>query len=719
MPSAASFTVADILDRGITAVPDVLTALPEGTLATHADVDGIVKAAFSNAAVHDFDLTVLDPIITAGDPLARATAVIGAKYAELGAAGGLLGPTSGAVAACADGFGYYRHFRHGSIFWHPAAGAHEVHGPIRAKWAALGWERSVVGYPTSDQLPGSDADQRGAYNTFQGGAIHWYPPGFGGLLTGVEVGALDAAAGAIAAPKSRPRGAVGIAAATATRDAQITVLGEAAGGSTTATGAFALGAASRAVALDAAGLEIGQLLGRLDEIGGGTSVVVPGEQATVLGSSAGAFEVHGEIGVHYRALGGSGSVLGYPTTDETGTPDGVGRFNHFQAGSIYWTPGTGAHEVHGLIRAFWAAAGWERNSALGYPISDELIPDRRIGHRFPERKKKALGLPPDVVKLPADAVVSGFSPRVANLPIGEVVMADTRSTAASRAVHAARGRRIADAVTISASPAVVALPAASGRLKDFVAGPIDKARIDVGVLMPQPSSTPASEASVNRFGDFENGVVFWRRGASAARQLQPWVSSADGSTMRRTPTEVAAAFDGLVRPALAGLDGAAYESLTFFGTTAYTWDGATVHNRAHRFGAMLVAQQVVGGVFGAAVTVPTTISIELRLETTFDPDRRAVVVYLAGWSYTDSMSLTASPPLLRQLHPRLDGLLYRRVDLIDIPDTDGGDPIAVLSAKTLSDGSAVVYIEPDDPLVVSGAFVNIHDALGVGPVIGR
>jgi hypothetical protein len=62
--------------------------------------------------------------------------------------------------------------------------------------------------------------------------------------------------------------------------------------------------------------------------------------------------------------------LGYPITDETGTPDGIGHYNHFQNGSIYWTPLTGAFEVHGAIRDRWSSLGWER-SALGYPISDE------------------------------------------------------------------------------------------------------------------------------------------------------------------------------------------------------------------------------------------------------------------------------------------------------------------------------------------------------------
>src|SRR5690242_7932231 len=56
----------------------------------------------------------------------------------------------------------------------------------------------------------------------------------------------------------------------------------------------------------------------------------------------GAHEVHGAIRLKWAALGGEGRFLGFPVTDETGTPDGHGRFNHFQGGSIYWTPETGA-----------------------------------------------------------------------------------------------------------------------------------------------------------------------------------------------------------------------------------------------------------------------------------------------------------------------------------------------------------------------------------------
>jgi uncharacterized protein with LGFP repeats len=91
----------------------------------------------------------------------------------------------------------------------------------------------------------------------------------------------------------------------------------------------------------------------------------------------GAHEVHGAIRNKWAELGWERSFLGYPATDETKTPDGRGRFNHFEGGSIYWTPETGAYEVHGAIRNKWAELGWER-SFLGYPTTDETsTPDGR------------------------------------------------------------------------------------------------------------------------------------------------------------------------------------------------------------------------------------------------------------------------------------------------------------------------------------------------------
>ncbi|TVT17458.1 hypothetical protein FNH05_36025, partial [Amycolatopsis rhizosphaerae] len=79
----------------------------------------------------------------------------------------------------------------------------------------------------------------------------------------------------------------------------------------------------------------------------------------------------GAIRDRWAALGWEAGPLGYPTTDELATPDGVGRYNHFSGpGSIYWSPNTGAHGIYGAIRDKWASMGWE-TSPLGYPTSDE------------------------------------------------------------------------------------------------------------------------------------------------------------------------------------------------------------------------------------------------------------------------------------------------------------------------------------------------------------
>jgi len=88
-------------------------------------------------------------------------------------------------------------------------------------------------------------------------------------------------------------------------------------------------------------------------------------------AATGAHEVHGLILSDYLALGGPAGALRLPITDETRTPDLVGRYNHFSAGgSIYWTSATSAHAVYGAIRTRWSQLGWER-SALGYPLTNE------------------------------------------------------------------------------------------------------------------------------------------------------------------------------------------------------------------------------------------------------------------------------------------------------------------------------------------------------------
>ncbi|HEU5473254.1 MAG TPA: GH25 family lysozyme [Actinophytocola sp.] len=212
-----------------------------------------------------------------------------------------------------DGVGSFSHFQRGSIFYHPGLGVREVHGAIRDKYAALGWERSHLGYPTTNEL--RTPDGIGAYNLFQQGSIHWTP------ATGAhEVRGL-------------------IYQVWASLGLERSVIGYPITDETPSSDG----------------------VGSYNHFQRGSIFYRPG---------VGAQEVRGAIRDKWAALGWERSVLGYPTTNELRTPDGIGAYNLFQQGSIHWTPATGAHEVRGAIFQRWVALGSERGR-LGYPTSDE------------------------------------------------------------------------------------------------------------------------------------------------------------------------------------------------------------------------------------------------------------------------------------------------------------------------------------------------------------
>ena len=84
-------------------------------------------------------------------------------------------------------------------------------------------------------------------------------------------------------------------------------------------------------------------------------------------AETGAHVLFGRIGAAYAEAGGPDSWLGFPVTGEQATPDGVGRYVHFQNGSIYWTPETDAQAVPKDMVDAWAEIGWEAGD-LGYPV---------------------------------------------------------------------------------------------------------------------------------------------------------------------------------------------------------------------------------------------------------------------------------------------------------------------------------------------------------------
>ncbi len=103
-------------------------------------------------------------------PATGAHAVHGAilsRYLALGGPAGLGFPTTDESPA-ANG-GRYNNFEYGAITWSPTAGAHETHGAIRARWAALGYESGPLGFPTSDEYPVPG----GTAQNYEHGTLTW------------------------------------------------------------------------------------------------------------------------------------------------------------------------------------------------------------------------------------------------------------------------------------------------------------------------------------------------------------------------------------------------------------------------------------------------------------------------------------------------------------------------------------------------------------------
>ncbi|MEV6274642.1 alpha/beta hydrolase-fold protein [Nocardia sp. NPDC051832] len=93
-------------------------------------------------------------------------------------------------------------------------------------------------------------------------------------------------------------------------------------------------------------------------------------------AQGGTHAVGGMIGGGYQAANGPAGPLGLPIGGERGLPDGRGRVQDFEHGSLYWTPQTGAQMVRGAILTEWAKQGYERGPA-GYPLApEEKTPSR-------------------------------------------------------------------------------------------------------------------------------------------------------------------------------------------------------------------------------------------------------------------------------------------------------------------------------------------------------
>ena len=285
-------------------------------------------------------------------------------YMDAGGPAALGAPTTD-ESSTPDGVGRFNHFAGGaSVYWTPGTGAQVVKGLIRDLWQRTGWETGPLGYPTSGEMA---APSGGLYQTYQQGTVYFTPAG-GAVEVHGSIAARWQALGGLdwAVPTSSQKTAAsGVVVNTFSGDRSIYA--------TPAGGAWVVQGQIRD-----AWLALGGPTGALgmvtsDEQGGSDGVRYStfGKGSVYWTPATGAHAVQNAIARKWTALGALGWGQGVPTTNESRTPDGVGRYNHFSGGaSIYWTSTTGAHAVQGQIRDLWASLGWERG-ALGYPTSDE------------------------------------------------------------------------------------------------------------------------------------------------------------------------------------------------------------------------------------------------------------------------------------------------------------------------------------------------------------
>ena len=281
--------------------------------------------------------------------------------------------------------GRFAHFEHGSIYWSPETKSHVVnHGPIYDKWAKNGWETGFLGYPTTNA--GSTPDKIGKYWHFQGGSIYWTPS------TGAQI--VRKKIRDEWERRSWERGPLGYPLNDTSVSTSNTLKNDFQGGSITwkPSGGYTVKIMStNEKAINEKYLKyksvFGEPSGSIKECWGGWWKQLYVKNGKISGavylyagvSPPKTYAVYGGIYEKYASLGAENNHrLGFPTTDETAIGDNIGRFNHFQYGSIYWTQQLGAHIIYSPLKDVWKNLGWE-TGYLGYPRTDTAVTPDKIG----------------------------------------------------------------------------------------------------------------------------------------------------------------------------------------------------------------------------------------------------------------------------------------------------------------------------------------------------
>ncbi|MDI2132831.1 LGFP repeat-containing protein [Yinghuangia seranimata] len=263
------------------------------------------------------------------------------------------------TALMPDGVGQRTVFKDYTVFWHPSTYAVKVYNPLVKDVEALGGVGGWLGYPTYDDF----STQSGRIQGFQARQVYWSPETgahtvFGGIGARWDFPNNDAKLGLPISEESD----LGDGTGRKQTFAKGTITWSAKSGAHIVTGdiATAWGAAPAAY-----GAAVTDELVAPDGVG---RYQVFERVRFYWTPTTGAHELHGGILDKWWQYGGERGFLGYPTTNEGSI--GNGRYNDFERGGIYWSASTGAHELHGGIRQRWLELGGP--GGLGFPVTDEL-----------------------------------------------------------------------------------------------------------------------------------------------------------------------------------------------------------------------------------------------------------------------------------------------------------------------------------------------------------
>lgn len=290
---------------------------------------------------------------------------IGDAYARAGGGSGFLGLATSAETCGLTQGGCFQLFQGGQIHWTNATGGHSTHGAILQRWSDNGYERGWMGFPTSDE--NCTLVKSGCVQLFQGGQIHWTnatgaQATRGAILerwaaTGYERGELGYPT------SSESCGLVGSGCIQSFENGQIIW--------SAATGARVLSGGYRQAWI-AAGRESGSLGYPTSDVACGQAGACQQkfEHGGLIRAADGTISVvSGPIGDAWSAAGGLDGDLGKPTSAQVCGLARSGCFQYFAGGQIHWSPNSGAHATRGAVKDVWGSLGWE-NGSLGYPKGD-------------------------------------------------------------------------------------------------------------------------------------------------------------------------------------------------------------------------------------------------------------------------------------------------------------------------------------------------------------